>query len=140
MAIEMNAVVEEQRAEKLSGTCPFCGGDTRLTRVSCTTCGVNIEGELEVPRLARLSPGSRKLLEAYLLSNGSLKELGERVGLSYRPLRSRLDKVAQELKREREQDEARRLELLDMVANGTLSAEAAAARIEELDLSPYGGE
>lgn len=140
MAIELNTAAVEQRVEKLSGTCPFCGGDTRLTRVSCTTCGVNIEGELEVPRLARLSPASRKLLEAYLLSNGSLKELGERIRLSYRPLRARLDKVAAELKLERERDEARRLELLDMVADGALSAEAAAARIEDLDLSPYGGE
>ena len=78
MAIEMNIDVDEPRVEKMSGTCPFCGGDTRLTRVSCMTCGVNIEGEMEVPRLARLSPESRKLLEAYLLSNGSLKELGER--------------------------------------------------------------
>ncbi len=126
--------------EKLSGKCAFCGGETRISRVSCTVCGVHIEGELDVPRLARLSPESRKLVEMYLLSNGSIKELGMRVGLSYRPLRARFDRIANELRQERERDEAKRMELLNMVAASTLSAEAAAARIEELDLSPYGGK
>jgi len=126
--------------EKLSGKCPFCGGETRISRVSCSTCSIHIEGEFDVPRLARLSPESRKLVEMYLLSNGSIKELGMRVGLSYRPLRARFDRIANELRQERERDEAKRMELLDMVAAGTLSAEAAAVRIEELDLSPYGGK
>ncbi len=126
--------------EKLSGSCPFCGGKTEISRVSCTTCGVHVEGMFELPRLARLPAESRKLVEMYLMSNGSMKELSTRVGLSYRPLRARLDRIARELKRERARDEAKRLELLDKVANGTLSAEAAAVRIEELDLSPYGGD
>ena len=126
--------------EKLSGKCPFCGGETRISRVSCTRCGVHIEGDLELPRLARLSPESRKFMEMYVLSNGSMKEMGTRVGLSYRPLKVRMDRIVKELREERARDEARRLELLESVAEGTLSAEAAAARIEELDLSPYGGE
>ncbi len=126
--------------EKLSGKCPFCGGETQVSRVSCARCGIHIEGELELPRLGRLSPESRKFVEMYVLSNGSMKELGTREGLSYRPLRARMDRIVKELRRERARDEAKRLELLEKVAEGTLSAEAAATRIEELDLSSYGGE
>lgn len=85
-----------------------------------------IEGRIELPRLARLTAEDREFIELFVLSAGSLKEVGKVLKLSYPTVRARLDRVIanlQELDRSRQ---AVRLEIIRRLERGELTAEQAA--------------
>lgn len=112
-------------------TCPACGDTLQVERLRCEACATRVEGAYRLPRLARMSPSSRELVELLVLSSGSLKALAERLGVSYPTIRKRLDGVIEELEGEIQADERYRRETLRRVADDEESAEEAARRIRQ---------
>lgn len=112
--------------------CLNCRGELAVRRVACAACGLSYEGDLEVPRLARLSPPDRELVEALVLSGGHLSRTSELMNVSYPTLRKRVDALIERLLALREADGERVEALLGAVEKGELAAEAAARRIREL--------
>ena len=118
--------------EFFSDRCRNCGGTLKIQRMSCPSCGVTMEGTMELPRLARLSPENRKFVEIFVLSGGSLKEVGRHLNLSYPTVRARLDRVIAELHKLEEVHKEERLIVLKRLERSEISVAQAAALLDEL--------
>lgn len=64
-----------------------------MKRLECPGCGTAVEGDFELPLLARLSPDDRQFILSLLQASGSLKELSALYGISYPTVRNRLDSL-----------------------------------------------
>ncbi len=118
--------------EFFTDRCRNCGGALKIQRMSCPSCGVTMEGSMELPRLARLSPEDRKFVEIFVLSGGSLKEVGRHLNLSYPTVRARLDRVIAELHKLEEVHKEERLIVLKRLERSEISVAQAAALLDEL--------
>jgi hypothetical protein len=87
--------------------CNQCGGRCTIKRLACEVCGTATEGRFHLPRLARLSEEDRRFIEYFLLAEGSLKELGRILKISYPTVRNRLDKVISAVRAELREDTKR---------------------------------
>jgi hypothetical protein len=70
-----------------------------VKRLYCEHCGTEVEGEFELPPLARLSTEEQGFLLQFLKADASLKELARILRLSYPTVRNRLDAIIEQLKR-----------------------------------------
>lgn len=118
------------KSSKAAQTCPACGHALQIERLGCGSCGTRVEGTFQLPRLARLSPDSQRLVELLVLSSGSLKAVAKKVGVSYPTIRKRVDALIAELGAHVEADKWFRKELLKRVERGEQSAGDAAEEIE----------
>lgn len=103
-----------------------------VTRISCECCRLNVEGDIHMPPLARLSGDEMRLAEALVLAGGNLKELAGEIGISYPTLRKRLDQVVARLKEERERDQHKIDTILSQIEAGDLDPEAGIRSIREI--------
>jgi len=74
---------------KLTGAAPLL-----VERVKIAGQGIHIEGEFELPPLARLSAEDQVFVMAFVRSDGSIKELERAFGISYPTVKSRLARIA----------------------------------------------
>jgi len=72
-------------------SCPSCGRTLKVKRFECSGCATGIEGDFELPALARLNPEEQDFLISLIKSSGSLKDLARIYGVSYPTVRNRLD-------------------------------------------------
>jgi len=78
---------------------------TRLTqsapilveRVRLTDSDIAIEGEFELPPLARLSAEDQVFIMAFVRCHGSIKEIERIFGISYPTVKNRLNRLADQL-------------------------------------------
>jgi hypothetical protein len=78
---------------------------TRLTqgepliveRVRLAGKDIAIEGQFELPQLARLSSDDQVFVTAFIRCHGSIKEMERVFGVSYPTIKSRLNRIAQGL-------------------------------------------
>ncbi|HKU55214.1 MAG TPA: DUF2089 domain-containing protein [Rhizomicrobium sp.] len=59
--------------------------------------GIAIEGQFELPQLARLSMEDQIFVAAFLKSHGSIKEMEQVFGVSYPTVKARLNRIAGQL-------------------------------------------
>jgi hypothetical protein len=78
-----------QELTKLSGNAPFL-----VERVRLKDKDIRIEGEFELPPLARLPAEDQVFIMAFVRSDGSIKELERIFGISYPTVKSRLSRIA----------------------------------------------
>ena len=117
------------KKDHFSADCSHCGERLRVERMGCPACATKTEGQLTLPRLARLKPEHREFIELFVLSAGSLKEVGRTLGISYPTVRNRLDAAIAAL---RAVDETRRHERLAVIAaveTKTITVDEAARRL-----------
>ncbi len=112
--------------------CAHCHGALEVARLTCPACRLTYEGAFHLPRLARLERDHQQLVEQIVLAAGNLKEVAGIVEVSYPTLRRRVDGLIAALNRLADQDEARAGAILGEVEAGTLTPEAAARLIQEL--------
>jgi hypothetical protein len=84
--------------KKLPTLCPSCSSLLAVKRLYCQRCRTEVEGEFELPSLARLSTEEEGFLLEFLKADASLKELARILGLSYPTVRNRLDAIIERLK------------------------------------------
>ncbi len=118
--------------EKFSAHCQNCGGRLRAERFRCPDCALVLEGEIELPRLARLEPDDRKFIELFVLSAGSLKEVGRVLKLSYPTVRQQLDGVIERLRQLDGDLQERRMEIIRELEEKRIDAKEAARRLAAL--------
>ncbi len=58
---------------------------------------IAIEGQFELPQLARLGPEDQVFVAAFLKSHGSIKEMEQVFGVSYPTVKARLNRIAGQL-------------------------------------------
>lgn len=110
--------------------CPYCGTAMTVSRMTCHACSVSVEAAFPSPRLGNLPVEHQRFIEMFVLAGGSLKEIAEQTGVSYPTVRSRLDKVIEELRNEISKTQQVKGTILDAVSEGKMSADEAARLIK----------
>ena len=119
---------------KLVVHCPSCEGELLATRLTCKACGVQLEGQFEIPLLLLLSPEDLSWVTEFVRTSGSLKEMAKKGGVSYPTVRNRLDEIIRKLEGLERGVERRRHEILDALERGELTAQSAAEKLRKVGL------
>jgi hypothetical protein len=74
-------------------------GDRPVTvqKVAIDGQDVAIEGEFELPPLARLNPDDQVFVAVFVKCHGSIKQMEKHFGVSYPTVKNRLDRVSEQL-------------------------------------------
>lgn len=106
--------------------CPACSQDMRVSLLRCPVCRTEVQGDFPLDRFSQLSGEQLTFLETFIRLRGNLKDVGAAIGISYPTARNRLDNLIQALGfDERQDDSARRLEILRQLRDGLITAEQA---------------
>ncbi len=119
------------RKRMLSTSCPSCGLPMQTAAMSCTTCGVKIEGSFSQTSFDRLTPEDQKFLERYLLAGFSIKTLEQSSSLGYAAIRSRLDRIIAKYKALVKMD-AQKKAILEQLRANEISVAEAKEKLERL--------
>jgi len=112
-------------------SCPYCDGRMRIAKAACPDCGVAVEGDFRLPRVAELPEDEAAFLAEYVLAGFSIKELETRVGMSYPAVRARLDRIIESM-RAISAGKTERQKVLDRLEKGEIRADEAIRIIEGL--------
>jgi hypothetical protein len=110
---------------RLTGAQPFV-----VERVRLVEKDIAIEGAFAPPQLARLSAEDQVFVAAFVRSHGSIKEMEQMFGVSYPTVKARLARIAASLEFVDESPAPARSEVLERLARGEITAEAAIAALE----------
>ena len=83
--------------KRLPKICPSCGEVLQVHMMHCSECDTTIEGDYPLPVLMRLKEDDLRFVGDFVLCNGSLKALAQKMYLSYPSVRNRMDDVIAEL-------------------------------------------
>ncbi|MHC4511291.1 MAG: hypothetical protein ACYTAO_20470 [Planctomycetota bacterium] len=99
--------------------------------MSCTACGVKIEGNFSETFFNRLAPEDQEFLEQYLLAGFSIKALEQSGSLGYAAIRSRLDRLIANYKKLTKMD-AQKKAVLEQLRKEEISVAQAKEKLEKL--------
>ena len=116
----------------LTSLCPYCFGKMQVQRLRCAECSAAVEADFQTSELLELSPAQQEFVELFVRASGSLKEMAERLGVSYPTVRGRLDRIIEALAGGRESKEARKTQILDAIEEERLRPEEGARLLKQL--------
>ena len=108
--------------------CPECHAPMSIRRLVCPHGHVAMDGEFEVPPVARLSMEEQLFVTAFVRCHGSIKRMGELFGISYPTVKNRLNAISAKLDSSFDAP-ASQLSVLERLDRGEISVEEA---LEEL--------
>ena len=111
--------------------CPNCGDKMVITSYRCNSCYTEVSGEFEIDKFQRLDDEDKEFIELFLQKRGSIKDVGEEIGISYPTVRNRIDRIVGKLGGTVDK-KAGRIDILNMLDNGEITAEKAKTLLEEL--------
>jgi hypothetical protein len=82
----------------LPTTCPACSSQLKVKSLVCERCQTEIQGQYELPLLAKLSLDDQDFILEFIKASGSLKEMAKLLNLSYPTIRNRLDEIIERVK------------------------------------------
>lgn len=103
-----------------------------VERVRLSEGGAAIEGSWELPQLARLSADDQVFVTAFVRSHGSIKEMERVFGVSYPTIKARLNRIGESLDFVDTNPAPSRVEILERLRRGELTADDAIHKLEEL--------
>lgn len=103
-----------------------------VERVRLGESGAALEGVWELPQLARLSAEDQVFVIAFVRSHGSIKEMERVFGVSYPTIKARLNRIGESLDFVDTNPAPSRLEVLERLRRGDISADDAIRLLEEL--------
>lgn len=115
-----------------STKCNSCNGSLEISELTCHACDLTIRGSVKLSRLAQLSSEDCAFIELFVLSGGSLKEVGKHLNLSYPTVRNRLDKVIANLQQLDADKRTARVQIIDSLERGEISTEVALEQLNKL--------
>jgi hypothetical protein len=84
-------------AKNLPVRCPSCSEGLKVKRLICESCSTEIEGDFDLPDLARLSADDQQFIVAFVKASGSLKDMAKLLKLSYPTIRNKLNEIIERL-------------------------------------------
>jgi len=91
--------------------------------------GISIEGEFELPPLARLRYEDQVFVCEFVRSHGSIKDMEKSFGISYPTVKNRLNRIVEQLPLVEVAAAPAGDDALDLLERGEITAEEAAARL-----------
>jgi len=73
------------------------GAEIVIERVRFADSRISVEGEFELPSLARLSAEDQVFIMAFIRCHGSIKDMEKMFGISYPTVKNRLNRLAEML-------------------------------------------
>jgi hypothetical protein len=83
--------------KKLPTICPSCASNLEVTGLGCEACGTAVSGQFGLPVLTRITPEEQRFILDFVKSSGSLKEMAQRLDLSYPTVRNMLDELIRKI-------------------------------------------
>jgi hypothetical protein len=108
--------------------CAECGRSMAVSRMACSRCDVRLEGDFEVPALARLSVEDQAFVIAFVRHHGSIKKMEGLFGVSYPTVKNRLHAITRQLDETFNVPSTNEL-VLDELARGEITVEQALERL-----------
>jgi hypothetical protein len=107
------------------------GAPLVIQRVRFKDSQIAIEGEFELPPLARLTMEDQIFVTAFIRSHGSIKEMEELFGISYPTVKNRLNHIVRQLQFVEVDPPAGMNEVLDQLDRGEITVEDALKKLRE---------
>lgn len=108
------------------------GEPVRVERVRVARTGIAIEGDFELPQLARLPVEDQVFVIAFVRSHGSIKEMERTFGVSYPTIKARLNRIAASLEFIETNPLPSREEILERLRRGEIDPQDAIRELESL--------
>jgi hypothetical protein len=108
------------------------GRQVVVERVRLGESGAAIEGAWELPQLTRLSADDQVFVIAFVRSHGSIKEMERVFGVSYPTIKARLNRIGEQLDFVENNPAPSRVEILERLSRGEITADDAIRLLEEL--------
>ena len=125
------------RAKDLSGwpelTQLTQGQPIVVERVRLAGRPIVIEGQFELPQLARLNLEDQVFITAFVRCHGSIKEMEQIFGISYPTVKSRLNRIAASLEFVDTDPSPSKAEILDRLKRGEITAQEAIRELEAFE-------
>ena len=109
---------------KLTGGAPVV-----VQRVRLSDSDTAIEGEFDLPPLARLAAEDQIFVMAFVRSHGSIKEMERVFGISYPTVKNRLNRISQQFALLDVEAAPARTEVLELLEQGEISPDEAIERL-----------
>jgi hypothetical protein len=100
-----------------------------VTKVKLKDTGISIEGEFELPALAKLSDEDQVFVAHFVRTHGSIKEMEQAFGVSYPTIKARLNKIGSQLKFVEVTPASLREEIVGQLERGEITAAQAAEKL-----------
>jgi hypothetical protein len=107
------------------------GASIIVERVRLADSGIAVEGEFELPPLARLPAEDQVFVMAFVKSDGSIKEMERIFGISYPTVKNRLSRIASQLQFVENVTAPRKEEILAALEQGEINAQEAIERLSK---------
>jgi hypothetical protein len=107
------------------------GSPITIERVRLTDRDIAIEGDFELPPLARLSAEDQVFIMAFIRCHGSIKDMEEAFGISYPTVKNRLNRISGQLKFVETLNFPVNEDVLNMLESGEINAEEAIRRLSK---------
>lgn len=107
------------------------GASIVVQRVKLEEQDIILEGEFELPPLAKLTMEDQIFVTAFIRSHGSIKDMEEYFGISYPTVKNRLNRLAEQLNFVDINPPATQDEILSKLEQGELSVEDALERLKK---------
>ena len=102
-----------------------------IERVRLTGRDIAVEGEFELPPLARLSAENQVFIMAFIRCHGSIKDMEQMFGVSYPTIKNRLNRLSERLELVETRPLPSSEEVLSELERGEISAEEAIRRLSK---------
>jgi hypothetical protein len=103
--------------------------DFLVTRVKFKESNIAIEGEFELGPLAKLSEEDLVFVAHFIRTHGSIKEMEQAFGVSYPTIKSRLNKISQQLQFVEVKSFPGKEDVLSQLERGEISAKEATEKL-----------
>lgn len=130
--------------------CPVCTHQLTAVKLTCQSCGTNIENTFDFPKLMTLSKEQQEFVEVFIRSRGNIKDVEKALGISYPTVRAKLDQVIESLgeptnikvnliqqatqttyvDKQPVVDDEKKNEILDLLEKGEITADEALLRLK----------
>ncbi len=116
--------------------CPVCHNDLVVTKLACTECGTELNGEFTLSKFNYLDTEKLFFIEIFVKNRGNIKAIEKEMNLSYPTIKKMLDEVIEQLGYSTENEEEEvpekkyegpsRKDILQKLDKGEIDAEEAA--------------
>ncbi len=105
------------------------GAEIVIERIRLTGSNIAIEGEFELPLLARLTSEDQIFIMAFVQCHGSIKDMERMFGISYPTVKNRLNRLAEKLELVETHPLPSQEDVLSELERGEITAEEAIRRL-----------
>ena len=108
------------------------GRDFTVSKVRLKGSDISLEGDFELPPLARLSYDDQVFVASFVRAHGSIKDMEALFGVSYPTIKGRLNRIAQKLDFVEVKHVSEKDEVLGQLERGEITAAQAIERLGAL--------